>query len=66
MEILEELNPQVQMWQIMQELVGEYSAGQKKKILLAKSLCERTHLYVWDEPLNYIDILSRRSGEITI
>lgn len=35
------------------------SDGQKKKILLAKSLCERAHLYVWDEPLNFIDVLSR-------
>ena len=35
------------------------SQGQKKKMLLAKSLCESAHLYVWDEPLNYIDILSR-------
>lgn len=39
--------------------VSEYSAGQKKKVLLAKSLCEQAHLYVWDEPLNYIDVLSR-------
>lgn len=37
----------------------ELSAGQKKKVLLAKSLCEQAHLYVWDEPLNYIDIYSR-------
>lgn len=36
-----------------------YSEGQKKKVLLAKSLCEKAHLYVWDEPLNYIDIISR-------
>lgn len=39
--------------------VSQYSAGQKKKVLLAKSLCERAHIYVWDEPLNYIDVLSR-------
>ena len=37
----------------------EYSAGQKKKVLLAASLCERAHLHVWDEPMNYIDVLSR-------
>ena len=37
----------------------ELSAGQKKKILLAASLCTQAHLYIWDEPLNYIDILSR-------
>ena len=27
----------------------DFSAGQKKKVLLAKSLCEQAHLYVWDE-----------------
>ncbi len=41
----------------------DYSAGQKKKVLLAKSLCEQAHLYVWDEPLNYIDIYSRMQIE---
>lgn len=37
----------------------DFSAGQKKKVLIAKSLCEPAHLYIWDEPLNYIDIYSR-------
>lgn len=37
----------------------DFSAGQKKKVLLARSLCEQAHLYIWDEPLNYIDVLSR-------
>jgi lincosamide and streptogramin A transport system ATP-binding/permease protein len=41
------------------EEMSELSAGQKKKILLAASLCEQAHLYLWDEPLNYIDVLSR-------
>ncbi len=36
-----------------------FSMGQKKKVLLARSLCEPAHLYLWDEPLNYIDLLSR-------
>lgn len=41
----------------------DYSGGQKKKVLLAKSLCEKAHLYVWDEPLNFIDIYSRMQIE---
>lgn len=41
----------------------DFSAGQKKKILIAKSLCEQAHIYVWDEPLNYIDIYSRMQIE---
>ena len=40
-----------------------YSAGQKKKVLLARSLSQRAHLYIWDEPLNYIDVLSRMQIE---
>ena len=36
-----------------------YSAGQKKKVLIAKSLLERAHLLIWDEPLNFIDVMSR-------
>lgn len=39
--------------------MGELSEGQRKKVLLAKSLCEKAHLYVWDEPLNFIDAISR-------
>lgn len=37
----------------------DFSNGQRKKVLLAGSLCQQAHLYVWDEPLNYIDVLSR-------
>ena len=40
-----------------------YSAGQKKKVLLARSLCEAAHLYIWDEPLNYVDIYTRMQLE---
>ena len=36
-----------------------YSLGQKKKVVLARSLCQKAHLYLWDEPLNYIDLYSR-------
>ena len=36
-----------------------YSEGQKKKVLLAGSLCTKAHLYIWDEPLNFIDVFSR-------
>lgn len=36
-----------------------FSEGQKKKVLLAASLATSAHLYIWDEPLNFVDILSR-------
>lgn len=35
------------------------SQGEKKKNLIAKSLSEQASLYIWDEPLNYIDVFSR-------
>lgn len=41
----------------------EYSEGQKKKVLLAGSLLQQAHLYIWDEPLNYIDVFSRMQIE---
>ncbi len=41
----------------------EYSEGQKKKVLIAASLLTPAHLYVWDEPLNYVDVFSRMQIE---
>ena len=43
--------------------IRDFSGGQKKKVLLAKSLCEEAHLYLWDEPLNFVDVLSRLQVE---
>ncbi|RED59322.1 Lsa family ABC-F type ribosomal protection protein [Cohnella lupini] len=39
--------------------ISSFSGGQKKKVLIAKSLCEKAHLQIWDEPLNFIDVISR-------
>lgn len=36
-----------------------FSGGQKKKVLIAKSLAEPAHVFLWDEPLNFIDVISR-------
>ncbi len=43
--------------------MSDFSAGQKKKVLLARSLSQSAHVYIWDEPLNYIDVLSRMQIE---
>lgn len=43
--------------------IENYSEGQKKKVLLATSLLTPAHLYIWDEPLNYIDVFSRMQIE---
>lgn len=46
-----------------EKYLDSYSEGQKKKVLLAKSICEQANIYIWDEPLNYIDIFSRMQIE---
>jgi lincosamide and streptogramin A transport system ATP-binding/permease protein len=43
--------------------IEDYSEGQKKKVLIAGSLLTSAHLYIWDEPLNYIDVFSRMQIE---
>lgn len=39
--------------------IEQWSEGQKKKLLIAASLCEPSKIYIWDEPLNFIDVISR-------
>lgn len=41
----------------------DYSEGQRKKVLVAASLLTPAHLYIWDEPLNYMDVFSRMQIE---
>jgi len=41
----------------------DFSEGQKKKVLIASSLLTNAHIYIWDEPLNYIDVFSRMQIE---
>jgi lincosamide and streptogramin A transport system ATP-binding/permease protein len=44
----------------LENSIENFSEGQKKKLLIAKSLCEKANIYVWDEPLNYVDIITRK------
>ncbi|MBO7563812.1 MAG: ABC-F family ATP-binding cassette domain-containing protein [Clostridiales bacterium] len=43
--------------------IEDFSEGQKKKVLIATSLLQPAHLYIWDEPLNYVDVFSRMQLE---
>ena len=47
----------------MEKDMSALSAGQKKKVLLAMSICQNVHLHIWDEPMNYIDVISRMQIE---
>ena len=75
-EVLEEVCPLAEAWELLRELsylevredvlwrpFSTLSRGEQTKVLLAGSLCRRAHLYVWDEPLNYIDLYSRMQIE---
>ena len=33
--------------------------GQRKKVELVKSLSQEAELYIWDEPLNYLDVFNQ-------
>ena len=46
--------------------IEDFSEGQKKKVMLAVSLCEKAHIYIWDEPLNFVDLPSRLQLEALI
>ena len=39
------------------------SNGQQKKVEFAKSLGVDAELYIWDEPLNYLDIFNQQQIE---
>lgn len=54
--------PRVQLEKDMEN----FSQGQKKKVLIARSLCEKANLYIWDEPLNYVDVFSRMQIEMLL
>lgn len=43
--------------------MSSFSSGQKKKVLLAASLCSSAHIHIWDEPMNFIDVISRMQLE---
>jgi lincosamide and streptogramin A transport system ATP-binding/permease protein len=45
--------------EVFRQPIEAMSQGQQKKVELAKSLSQEAQLYVWDEPLNYLDVFNR-------
>ena len=39
--------------------ISSLSEGEKRKIILSKTLSEESSLYIFDEPLNYIDVITK-------
>ena len=52
--------------EIFDRPLESFSEGQLKKVDLCQSFMSPAHLLLWDEPLNYIDILSREQIEQVI
>ncbi|MGM0125279.1 ABC transporter ATP-binding protein [Enterococcus sp. AZ194] len=43
--------------------IQQMSMGQRKKVEVAKSLSVSAELYIWDEPLNYLDVFNQEQLE---
>lgn len=46
--------------------IEKMSMGQRKRVELAKSLAAPAELYIWDEPLNYLDVFNHEQLEEVI
>ncbi|WP_350342935.1 ABC-F type ribosomal protection protein [Proteinivorax tanatarense] len=46
--------------------IETFSQGELKKIDITRALCTDNHLFIWDEPLNFMDILFRTQLEEAI
>jgi len=44
---------------VFQNRIEQMSMGQQKRVALAKSLMTPAELYIWDEPLNYLDVFNQ-------
>ncbi len=51
---------------IFERPLWTFSMGEQKKVEMAFSFVETTSLFIWDEPLNYIDLFSREQIEEVI
>ncbi|MFW5446326.1 ribosomal protection-like ABC-F family protein [Aerococcus urinaeequi] len=51
---------------VFQNRIEEMSMGQRKRVELAKSLATPAELFIWDEPLNYLDVFNHKQLEEVI
>ncbi len=49
--------------EVFDNKIEQMSMGQRKKVELAKSLSQEAELYIWDEPLNYLDVFNQEQLE---
>ena len=48
---------------VFHQNIENMSMGQQKKVELAKSLSQCAELFIWDEPLNYLDVFNQEQIE---
>jgi lincosamide and streptogramin A transport system ATP-binding/permease protein len=48
---------------VFHQNIEAMSMGQQKKVELAKSLSQSAELFIWDEPLNYLDVFNQEQIE---
>ena len=48
---------------VFHQKIEDMSMGQQKKVELAKSLSQSAELFIWDEPLNYLDVFNHEQIE---
>ena len=49
--------------EVFEQPLESFSQGQRKKVDLTRSFMDSSQLLLWDEPLNYIDLVSRAQLE---
>ena len=52
--------------EVFQTRIEQMSMGQRKRVELAKSLATAAELFIWDEPLNYLDVFNLEQLEQVI
>lgn len=52
--------------QVFANRIEEMSMGQRKRVEVAKSLATPAELFIWDEPLNYLDVYNQQQLELMI
>jgi iron complex transport system ATP-binding protein len=50
----------IDAWRLAEQLVGEMSAGEKRRILIARALVHRPQQLLLDEPSNALDLAAQR------
>ncbi|QDK71498.1 ribosomal protection-like ABC-F family protein [Lactococcus protaetiae] len=48
---------------VFSQKIETMSQGQQKKVELARALSQTAQLYIWDEPLNYLDVFNHEQIE---